>query len=107
MFTNRRLTLTWMVLYSILSVCGFFMAIFLWIARVTYTLAMYSTQVSSKDVPSWAETISSNMFSYTPLMFLITLSIAWYFYSHKDYKATWFVSWLWVVYFALAWMLGQ
>ena len=107
MFNNKKLTLTWMIMYTLISVCGFFMAIFLWIARVPYILAMNSAQVPNQPVPSWSESISSNMFNYTSLMFLITLSIAWYFYSHKDYKATWVVSWLWVVYFAIAWGLRQ
>ena len=85
MFKSKGMTLTWMIIYSIISVWVFFASIFAIIAFSRYMPGIHTT------VHSTAKSVVQHYFlNGTPVMLLISLVCAWHFYGKKDYEKVWY-----------------
>ena len=87
MFKSKGLTLTWLIIYSIIGVWGFFASVFALIAYAPYMAGLHGAVQSS------GRTIVTHYFMEgTPILLLVSLILAWHYYGKKQYEKVWYAA---------------
>lgn len=87
MFKSKGLTLTWLIIYSIFSVWGFFASVFALIAYAPYMNSLHTVAHNSGKAM-----VSHYFMDGTPLMLMISLIFAWHYHGKKQYEKVWYAA---------------
>ena len=83
MIKSKGLTLTWLIIYTIIGVWGFFASVF---ALIAYSPFMGGSGSTGKEL------VSYYFMCGTPVMLFVSLVLAWHYYGKKQFERVWYVA---------------